>query len=292
VRTVVLGGTRFVGRAVVDELVEAGHEVLVVHRGEHEPDGLPDVEHLHADRSELHAHAPRLRACDALIDTCCMTGADATNVPQLDLASVVLSSIEVYRAYDSVLARTVTDEVPLTEESPLGGAVKVAVEAAYAERGGTVCRLPLVYGPHDYKRREGFVLDRLREGRIPVGPGTWRWSRGYAPELARGVRLALDHPGETFNLCERECVPIRAWMEQIAKAAGADVELVRVPDGELPEDLEITGDIPQDWMAGAEKAERVLGWTHAGAEACVSASVAWHLAHPPVSPRAGCGGSP
>ena len=44
-RVVVLGGTRFIGRAVVAELVAAGHDVLVVHRGQHEPVDLPDVPH-------------------------------------------------------------------------------------------------------------------------------------------------------------------------------------------------------------------------------------------------------
>jgi nucleoside-diphosphate-sugar epimerase len=276
-RTVVLGGTRFIGRAVVDELLAAGHDVLVVHRGEHEPDGLPDVEHLHADRAALADHERRLRGFECMVDTCCMTESEATAVPELDLRTVVLSSIEAYRAYDSLMAGTVTDEVPLTESSPTGRAEKVGVEKAYLARGGTVCRLPMVYGPHDYKRREGFVLDRLADGRIPVGGGGFLWSRGYAPELARGIRLALGAPGEVFNLCERDCAPVRAWMEEIVEAAAAEVEFVRVPDDQLPEDLEITGDIAQDWVASAEKAERMLGWTHAPPEACVHESVRWHL---------------
>jgi nucleoside-diphosphate-sugar epimerase len=277
-RTAVLGGTRFVGRAVVDELVGAGHDVLVVHRGDHEPEGLPDVEHLHVDRRDLGEHAHRLRGFDCLIDTRCMTKSDAAAIPELDLRMVVLSSIEAYRAYDSVMAGEVTDAVPLTETSATGAAEKVGVEDVYLARGAAVCRLPMVYGPHDYKRREAFVLDRLGDERIAVGSGEWLWSRGYAPELARGIRLALDAPGEVFNLCERECAPVRVWMEQIVEAAGADVEFVRVPDEELPEDLEISGDLGQDWLASAEKAERILGWTHAPPAACVHESVAWHLA--------------
>ena len=247
----------------MDELVAAGHEVLVVHRGEHEPDGLPDVEHLHVERRDLARHEQRLRGFDCMIDTCCMNASEAATVPDTDLRTVVLSSIEVYRAYDSLTAGAVTDGVPLTEESPTGAAEKVGVEDAYRARGAAVCRLPMVYGPHDYKRREGFVLDRLGDRRIPVGRGEWLWSRGFAPELARGIRLALDAPGEVFNLCERECAPVRVWMEQIAEAADAEVEFVRVPDAELPEDLEITGDIGQDWLTSADRAQQILAWTHA-----------------------------
>jgi nucleoside-diphosphate-sugar epimerase len=45
-RVLVLGGTRFIGLALVEELLGAGHTVAIVHRGEHEPDDLPPtVEH-------------------------------------------------------------------------------------------------------------------------------------------------------------------------------------------------------------------------------------------------------
>jgi len=40
-RVMVLGGTRFIGAAIVEELAAHGHELLIVHRGEHEPAELP-----------------------------------------------------------------------------------------------------------------------------------------------------------------------------------------------------------------------------------------------------------
>lgn len=294
-RTVVLGGTRFIGRALVDELLDHGHELLVVHRGEHEPPGLPDVEHLHVDRAGLtRAQLERFRP-DAVVDMCCMSAADAEPVLAAlppGTRMVVASSIEAYRAFASLLAGTVTDALPLTEDSPLregpppeGSSDKPGAERAYLERGGAVCRLPMTYGPHDYKRREGFVLDRLADGRIPVGAGGFLWSRGYAPELARGLRLALDRPGEVFNLCEAECAPVRLWIEQILAAAGAEVELERVPDAELPEDMDIAGDIAQHWLCSPAKAERLLGWVHAGPAECVRRSVAWHLDNPTEAQR-------
>ena len=41
-RVIVLGGTRFIGRATVEELVAAGHEVMVVHRGRLEHPAVDD----------------------------------------------------------------------------------------------------------------------------------------------------------------------------------------------------------------------------------------------------------
>jgi nucleoside-diphosphate-sugar epimerase len=308
-RTIVLGGTRFIGRAVVEELVTAGHQVLVVHRGEHEPEGLPDVPHLHVHRRDLASRATELQrfAPDGLIDMSAMTRMDALaalDAIPAELRLVVASSIDVYRAFASVWAGTVTDPVPLTEDSPVrtepspdrsyvmegydydpAEYENLDVEAAYLAHGATVCRLPMVYGPHDFKRREEFVLRRLRARRraLPVGAAGFLWSRGYAPELARGMRLALEDPGaagEVFNLCEEQCAPMRLWIEQILAASGAEIELVRVPDDVLPEDLDITADIPQHWMASADKAHRELGWRHADPENCIRRSVQWHLAQP------------
>jgi nucleoside-diphosphate-sugar epimerase len=307
-RVIVLGGTRFIGRAVVSELVAAGHDVLVVHRGVHEPVGLPDVPHLHTHRSDLGRRAEELRLFrpDGVIDMSAMTRTDATGALAAlpDGARIVaVSSIDVYRAFASVWAGTVTDAVPLTETSPVRDGPppdraivmegydydpsdyeNLDVEAAYLARGATVCRLPMVYGPHDFKHREGFVLRRVRGGRkqLPVGAGGWLWSRGYAPELARGIRLSVEQPAasaEVFNLCEAQCAPLRLWVEQIVASAGADLELVRVPDDALPEDLDITGDIAQHWLASAAKAEEVLGWVHRDPVECVRESVDWHMEH-------------
>lgn len=305
-RVVVLGGTRFIGRAIVAELVAAGHDVLLVHRGQHEPAGLPDVPHLHARRCNLLAHTDDLRRFqpDGVVDVSAMTRADAETAlaalpagPRL----VVVSSMDVYRAFSSVWAGVVTDAVPLTEASPArdgpppdravpmdGYAYdpaeqdKVDVEAAYLSRGAAVCRLPMVYGPHDFKHREAFVLRRIAAGRtqLPVGTGGLLWSRGYAPELARGIRLALERPdaaGEVLNLCEASCATVRLWIEQIAAAAAHALELVRVADAVLPVDLDITADVAQPLLVSPAKADRVLGWVHRDPADCVRESVACHL---------------
>ena len=130
------------------------------------------------------------------------------------------------------------------------------------------------------------MLSRIRAGRrrIPIGAGGFLWSRGHVADLARGIRLALEHPraqGEVFNLCESHCAPIRLWMEWIVDASGAAADLVRVPDELLPEDLEISGDIAQHWMASADKARVMLGWVHGDPAQRVRESVRWHMAHPP-----------
>jgi nucleoside-diphosphate-sugar epimerase len=307
-RVVVLGGTRFIGRAIVEELAAAGHEMLVVHRGNLEPDDMPPVQHLHTDRMELGAHRRELAAFgpDAAVDCRALTRADSEIV--LDtlpagLRLVVISSIDVYRAFGALNQDLETDPVPLDEDSavrptryPYRGLMpgmehydKLDVEDLYLARGATSVRLPMVYGEHDYQLREDFILRRLRAGRarIPFGAGTWLACRAYVRDVARGVHLVLESPdaaGHVFNLCEDRTYSMRMWSRMILDAAGSTAELVRVSDDLLPEDLKPTGNMSQHIVASAQKARSTLGWTTSDPAESLGTSVRWHLANPPPNP--------
>ena len=307
-RIAVVGGTRFIGRATVEELAAAGHELLLIHRGTTEPDGLPTAQHLHTDRSALPEHKAVLSAFqpDAALDCRALTRADAENVLTAMPATtrlVVISSMDVYRAFGAVNDRRETDPVPLDEDSPLRserypyrGLVadrhdydKLDVEDVYLPAGATSLRLPMVYGERDYQRREEFILRRVRAGRtrIPVGAGKWLACRGYVRDLARGIRLALESDaarGEALNLCENRTYSVGMWSRMILEAAGSDTELVRVADDVLPPDLEETGSLTQHILATSLKARTLLGWSTTDPAECLRASVAWHLANPPEQP--------
>ena len=307
-RFIVLGGTRFIGRATIDRLHNDGHTVLVVHRGITEPTDLPRVDHLHAERAQLADHRLALEAfhADAVLDAIALTRHDAEAASAALPARVrlvVLSSMDVYRAFGALLSGIESDPVPLDEHSPVREQRypyrgrrpeyedydKLDVEDVYARRQATVLRLPMVYGEHDRQRREEFILRRVRAGRtrIPVGAGTWLACRGYVGEIARGICLALTDAwatGETLNLAERQTASMRLWAEQILRAASSQAQLVRVDDSVLPPDLQSTGTVSQHLLADAAKAGRVLGWIHADPSDGLQQSVRWHLANPPAEP--------
>jgi nucleoside-diphosphate-sugar epimerase len=305
-RIVVFGGTRFIGRAIVEELSRAGHQLLVAHRGEVEPKDFPDVEHLHGLRADLGQHAEAIAAFapEGVVDTFGMTRAGARvalDAAPGDLPRVMLSSVDVYRAYDGLRQNRETDPVPLTEEAavrevrfPYKGQFpgmdeyeKLDVEEEYLAVGGTVLRLPMVYGPRDGQRREEFILRRVRAGRskIPVGAGTWISSHGYAGDIAVATRLAVENPaarGQIFNVAEQASPTEVQWAREILAAAGSDAELVRVPDEVLPDDLGVTAAIPQHLQVDSCKARTVLGWRESPRAATIKISVDWHLANPPA----------
>ena len=257
---------------------------------------------------ELGAHRDELAAFhpDAAIDCRALTRADAESALgalPVGIRLVVVSSLDVYRAFGAVNEDRETDPVPLDEESPvrpnrypyrgkmpgMDDYDKLDVEDVYLPRGATSVRLPMVYGEHDYQLREEYILRRVRAGRarIPFGAGMWLTCRGYVRDVARGVHRIVQTPeaaGQVFNLCEDRTYSMRMWSRMILDAAGSDAELVRVTDELLPEDLKATGTMTQHIAASAQKARSMLDWTTSDPEESLRATVRWHLAHPPPDP--------
>ena len=158
-RILVLGGTRFLGRALVDAALTRGHELTLFNRGRSNPHLYPEVERLVGDRAgELVAL--RGRTWDAVIDTC-------GYVPHVVAASLeALSSSGLY-CFVSSISVYADFGVPVDESSDLAelgdlpddevtdesyGALKAlcerAVTAAFGNRS-IVVRPGLITGPHD-----------------------------------------------------------------------------------------------------------------------------------------------
>src|SRR5919202_4857714 len=110
-RILILGGTQFLGRHVVEHALERDHEVTLFNRGRTHPELFPEVERLRGDR-DGDLGALRGRDFDAVVDT---SGYVPRVVRQtIDALGDVghytfVSSISVYGSY----------EEPRTEESPV-----------------------------------------------------------------------------------------------------------------------------------------------------------------------------
>ncbi len=313
-RILMLGGTNFIGRTILDEAIAVGHEVAISHRGIHTPPDLPDVARIVCDRMALADHRAEVDAFgpEAIIDCVALSSASTQAVfdalPDPDLRWAVLSSMDVYRAFASVNTGEITDGAPIDETSAVRADrfpypdnmpdySKLDVEDIVLARGGVILRLPMTYGPRDYQRREEAVLRRVRAGRtrMPVGTGGVLLPRGFVVDVARGVLAAATAPasqvcGAIFNLCEQPCLPTGLWAREIATAAAcvtgnAAIELIRVRDDLLPPDLGLLGSIAQPVVVASDKARRILGYVDTPAADAIATSVAWHLAHPPVAPE-------
>lgn len=200
----ILGGTRFVGRHLVDAALARGHVITLFHRGKTNADLFPDVEKLHGDRS-VDLSALRGRKWDAVIDTCGYVPAQVALSAQALADSVGLyifvSSISVYRDSDSAgidesypLATMPADEAAkITSPTQITGenygALKAlceqAVEQAMPGRA-LIVRPGLIVGPHDPTDRFTFWVRRIGRGGDVLIPDTpaQQWQVIDARDLA------------------------------------------------------------------------------------------------------------
>ena len=219
-RIAFIGGTRFIGHWAATEARRRGHDTLVLHRGEHrcEVEGAREIRVDRADPSALARAVAEARA-DVVIETRAMTRTDAeASALALKIArvpAIVLSSQDVYGAFGAVLGHpapaavaSIDESAPLTVPYPYRGTSRAGAEdydkkeveaifrAATDDGVPSVCviRLPAVYGPRDYQRRFGAVVDAIDDRRpVPcAGGATWRWTHADVRDVAHAVVLAAE----------------------------------------------------------------------------------------------------
>jgi nucleoside-diphosphate-sugar epimerase len=283
-KLLVVGGTKFIGRAVVERALELGHDVAIFHRGETEPEDLADVLHIHGDNLAIADHIDEIKAfgADAVVDTT-QFEADRTQAVVEALAGVVdryvlVCSKDVYLAYGR-LHRTEPgphQAVPLTEESELrtlpGFGHTEEIDNLYIEKVAlgqdelpvTITRLPGVFGPRDYQRRIGVLIDKLEgsDGVVKLYPtmANFHWTWGYVFNIADMlIECALDRRegNHIYNLGFEMSLSYMEIHQLVADLLGWEGEIVATEDGlEVP-----TPDYTQQWNSDSSKFRRDFGYT-------------------------------
>lgn len=124
--------------------------------------------------------------------------------------AVYVSSTSVYGQADSV-ATALTPRAPT---SPRGRA-RAAEEDEFLRRGGSVVRLPGIYGPGRS------IFDRLSPGYRLVDGGR-KWSaRIHRDDVAMGVEVTLRHGEGPYLLCDDEGFQVRDLVAYACGLTGA-----------------------------------------------------------------------
>jgi 2'-hydroxyisoflavone reductase len=242
VKLLLLGGPRFLGRAIADAALERRHELTFFNRGTTNPDLYPEVERIIGDRAgDLTALGGR--TWDAVIDTSGYLPSDvrasAAALAGSELYCFV-SSISVYADFatpndeDSPVAELgdlPADEVTNESYGALKALCEEAARAVFRERT-LVVRPGLIVGPHDPTGRFTYWPHRVARGGEVVAP---------APPERRTQVIDVRDLGEwTVELCERGSSgtfnathPGFMWSELLDScraASGRDANVTWVPD--------------------------------------------------------------
>jgi 2'-hydroxyisoflavone reductase len=236
-RLLVLGGTRFVGRAVVDDALARGWQVTAVHRG---VTGAlpPEVDARHADRTSVAELTAALGddEWDAVADT--WSGAPAVAA----LAARTLAGRAGRYGYVSSASVYVWGE-HVDESSPLVEGDPDATEGDYAaiKRGAELAvlrefpeallaRAGLILGPHEDIGRLPWWLDRISRGGRVVAPGRPDRPLQYvdARDLAAWLLAGLEGglAGGVDVVSRSGHATTQSLLEACIAATGSDADLV------------------------------------------------------------------
>lgn len=290
-RALVLGGSVFVGKHLVDALLASGASVAVLNRGRTPTTLGDDVERLVADRTDLGQLRSALaeRDWDAVFDVSgfVMAAGGSDFEGLLDLldghtgAYVYTSSVMAYDQSWLGVFPWVESQPTNPDGSSTYGGFKALAEATLLARHGrsgfpaSIVRPAAIYGPdnniYDMETPMFLRLLQRRPILVPHG-GLVVGSFGHVDDLCAAMITLATHPaarGEVFNI-SADSVDVNRYIAVLAAVVGREPDVVGVPDDVLA-DLSVPGTPPafghlfkvrHHAMVSIEKAQRLVDYTY------------------------------
>jgi nucleoside-diphosphate-sugar epimerase len=246
-KVLVIGGTSFIGRLLVDELVKGGHDVSILHRKPKHDFGRR-VENIMADRNDSDAvqEALSTRRFDVVFDNA-YDWERGTTAAQVE-ATVRAAGDRITRYLFMSSVAAYGDGLNHKESDPLApdyhadpyvrhkATTERLLFRMHSHTGLPVVtfRPPFVYGANNPFYREPFFWDRLRAGRPIVIPGDGHrlMQFAYVHDVVQAMVRAMVEPkaiGEAFNIADTKPLTQVEVVEKLAKAANVEPTLARIP---------------------------------------------------------------
>ncbi|MGE5645799.1 MAG: NAD-dependent epimerase/dehydratase family protein [Acidobacteriota bacterium] len=301
-----IGGTLFIGRTLVAELLKAGHEVSVLHRKPGHDLGKR-VGSVQADRNDPEEMRRVLSGAkfDVVFDNVYdwERGTTAAHIEATARACsnglhryVFMSSVA---AYGDGLNHHEGDALAPDDHPDSYVRNKAMSERALFrlhQRNGfpvVTIRPPFIYGPGNPFYREAFFWDRMRDNRPLILPGDGRrlMQFVYVKDLVTACLRAMEEPnavGHAFNIANSRAITQAETVQAIADAAGKKPQITRVPRERIHQCgghamgpnlyFGYYFDLPPITQI-VTKAQRVLGFKATDFAAGLKETYRWYLRH-------------
>ncbi|RMG28576.1 MAG: NAD-dependent epimerase/dehydratase family protein [Methanobacteriota archaeon] len=253
-KILVLGGSRFIGRHLLQKL--KGHDVLVLNRGNVPEDQyLPEgavAKKVDRNSEDQMREALEGQKFDIVYDVSCITEKQAEIVVNL-LNGNVGRHVHVSTASVYQLDK-LPDHIPIDENYEIGpiaegehpymnnkrGAEKVLWKAHSDGFPVTMVRPTFVYGPDNYMYREAYFFDRISRGRPLILPGNGEavFDLIHVDDLAElmiqlGNAPAEKVVGEAFNGSFGKMLTGNIFAKIVSEIIGIEAEILYLPMSEL-----------------------------------------------------------
>jgi nucleoside-diphosphate-sugar epimerase len=233
VKILVMGGTRFVGKPLVAQLLSEGHELTLFTRGKNPvPAG---VEHLCGDRSTTDGLAAlQGRNFDVIVDSSGRSLDDSRAVIERTGAPshrfLYVSSAGVYA--DSELW-PLTEDSPTDPQSRHSGKLDTEAWLTAEKIPFTSFRPTYIVGAGNYNPVESWFFDRIVHGRpVPLpGDGSTITQLGHVNDLATAMALSLGvdaAANRVYNCSSVQGITFRGLVAAAARACGKDPASVEI----------------------------------------------------------------
>lgn len=275
-RILILGGTKFFGKAFAKAMAERGHDVTVFSRSM--PKDLhPEIKKIKGQRADLSP--VKGERWDFVLDNICYTKEEMqgaidnfTNIGHY----VFVSTGDVHLAVDGAkspfpedIAHTLPEKKGKTDAYGKGKfeAEKLLKSSALPY---TIVRFPIVIGPGDPKDRLFKYISRIESGEPVILPdnGIYRRRFIYVNDCVDALERVMSRKervlGEVLQFGDKE-ITLRDFIALCYKIMGKKENLLKIPSEKLREDgydlaLENPYFNPFDYVLITRKAEKLLHW--------------------------------
>ena len=249
----IIGGTGYMGKFVVQRLLDRGDRVTVFSRGSSRPDWWDRIEHIQGDRDDRPAFMSKLKgkSFDAVIDSQAYRKEDVESAVETFRGNIgrylLVSTGSVYLEGTVDFANRCpynesdVDWTNLEYTYPQGedpyAVGKRHCEKWLQENSGvpyTIVRVPAVMGWDDPTGRMWWWVQRALDGRGVIIPTDARgaFRTLYSADAAVNFIRALDAPStinDTYYVAMPEIMTIERWADLIWRAAGHQCRITYMP---------------------------------------------------------------